>query len=438
MRVLPRLLSAAFVLASVAVSIAPGAVLAESFVWVDEAGITRLSNDADAVPEVARDAHDVEALRGLWGDMVTGPVPVTPPGASGSAEDRVLRLLQGAVADFERGETARAVAALRSAQRLDPARPETYWYLASLDRKRGRYRRAAEHLRLFLKYADDDLKPWRVKAEARLADLQIEHQLADRNRRRGPLELVLYQGEHFEIQLDAELDAANDAYASSAMRSLEEARALVDERMGVTLAEPLGVVFYGRAAYTTAHAHKFSFQTVGFFDGRIHVSAPAQPSEALRALLFHEYVHAVYREETGSDRPYWFNEGLAEAVERAARHRPTSTRSERASLRQRIQAGDWIPLRRLAPSFSGLGDDDARAAYLQSIVAVEWIHAHSTADARRQLMRRLGRGVSMDDALEEMLGLDTEGVEDAVQAWILAEFPSLQAGQPLGGDAVGG
>ena len=27
-----------------------------------------------------------------------------------------------------------------------------------------------------------------------------------------------------------------------------------------------------------------------------------------------------------------------------------------------------------------------------------------------------------------MLGLDTEGVEEAVQAWILAEFPALKAG----------
>ena len=35
--------------------------------------------------------------------------------------------------------------------------------------------------------------------------------------------------------------------------------------------EPLGVVLYGRAAYVRAHAHRFSFQTVGFFDGRIHV-----------------------------------------------------------------------------------------------------------------------------------------------------------------------
>lgn len=399
----------------------------ESYIWVDEHGVTRLSNDPRGAPDGASDAEDVESLRDLWNDGLTGPVPETPPGASGSDADRVLRLLSGAVHDLERGETARGIAALRSVRRLQPSRPETYWYLASLDRQRGRYERAAENLALFVKYAGNDLAPWRARAEARLRHLQIEQRLADRSRERGPLELVQYAGDHFQIQLDRELDAVSSDYAVRAMRYLEEARSLVDERVGLTPAEPLGVVFYGRAAYSTAHEHKFSFQTVGFFDGRIHVSSPAHPSETLRALLFHEYTHAVFRAETGGDRPYWFNEGFAELIERGSHDRPVSTRSERASLRQRIEAGDWIPLRRLAPSFSGLDDEEARAAYLESIVAVEWLHEKSRAEERRQLLRQLGRGFSMDQALHQMLGLDTEGVEAEVQAWILSEFPSLQS-----------
>ena len=78
----------------------------------------------------------------------------------------------------------------------------------------------------------------------------------------------------------------------------------------------LGVVFYGRAAYQRAHEHRFSFQTVGFFDGQIHVSSPGEPGDSLRVLLYHEYAHALFREQTGGDRPYWLNEGLAELIER--------------------------------------------------------------------------------------------------------------------------
>jgi hypothetical protein len=58
----------------------------------------------------------------------------------------------------------------------------------------------------------------------------------------------------------------------------------------------MGVVFYGKASYNRAHRHRFTFQTVGFFDGRIHVVSAAHPAGELRALLFHEYVHAIYRE----------------------------------------------------------------------------------------------------------------------------------------------
>ena len=106
----------------------------------------------------------------------------------------------------------------------------------------------------------------------------------------------------------AALHAARSDYAATALRYLNEARTMVSKEIGVEPLEPLGVVFYGRAAYSREHSHRFSFQTVGFFDGRIHVSSPAHPSGSLRSLLFHEYTHAVFRDQTGGDRPYWLNE----------------------------------------------------------------------------------------------------------------------------------
>lgn len=94
-------------------------------------------------------------------------------------------------------------------------------------------------------------------------------------------------------------------------------------------------------------------------------------------------------------------------------------------MRSRIRAGQWIPLRRISASFSGLEDDDARAAYLQSVLAVDWIDAHSDREARRRLLLRLGEGLSIDQALHEMLGLDTDGLDRAVQESILSEFPDV-------------
>lgn len=80
-------------------------VWAESFIWVDDAGMTHLTDDPNRVPtEQLNPKRDgVDALRGLWRDNILGATTSTPPGASGSDVDRAMRLLRGAVADMRRG-----------------------------------------------------------------------------------------------------------------------------------------------------------------------------------------------------------------------------------------------------------------------------------------------------------------------------------------------
>lgn len=413
-------------LACIALLAVSGAASANSYVWVDQDGVTHMTDDSKAVPPSAAPAREqgVDSIRSLWTDGLTGPALMTPEGASGTDEDRVARLLRAAVHDLQRGETSRANATLRSVLRLDPSSPEAHWHLALLERQRGRFGSVESHLRAFLSSAGDGYEGWRKSAERMLASLADELRLADESRELGELRLVTEEGPHFRIQFDEELGAVRPDYAATVMRYLEGARDDVSLQVGVTPLEPLGVVFYGRAAYVRAHRHRFSFQTVGFFDGRIHVSSPAHPSGALRSLLFHEYTHAVFRDQTGGDRPYWLNEGLAERIERSSRKQRPTTRSERAHLRERIESGSWISLRRLAPGFSGLGDDDARAAYLEAVAAVEWIESRTTPPQRARMLARLGEGMSMDQALYEALGMNTEGLDAALRREILADFPA--------------
>jgi tetratricopeptide (TPR) repeat protein len=401
------------------------AAQAETFVWIDEAGVTHFTDDPEAVPEEVRAAgHGREALAQLWNGPL-GPVPETA-GAESPAdrtEARVQRLLRGAVADLERGENARAAAALESVLRDHPNRPEPHWYLALLDRHRGRYESAEAHLRAFLASAGDDLDPWRASAQRRLAALADERRLVDETAAAGAGEWVELANRHFRVYYDADLGRASSDYAATVLRYLEEARHFVGARLGAVPSEHMGVMFYGRASYQRTHRHRFSFQTVGFYDGRIHVVSAAHPAGELRALLFHEYVHAIFREHTGGDRPYWLNEGLAELAERESRRQPGLTRSERALLRSRIDADDWIPLQRLAPSFAGLDDGDARVAYLEATAAAAWIEANTTADQRARLLSDLGDGREADAVLRDVLEVDTEALDLAVQRWVRSEFP---------------
>jgi hypothetical protein len=405
----------------------PVAAVAETYVWLDDQGVTHITDDPAAIPEDARGGGEGrQALRGLWDDLL-GP-PIRSSGADPSrAEARARRLIRGAVEDLEREENARAAAALESVLRLEPGRPEAHWHLALLDRQRGHYQASEAHLRAFLAAAGDDLEPWRASAQRRLAALADERRLADTALRRASAEWVGLSHHHFRVYYDSELGEASPDYANTVVRYLEEARAAVASRLGALPAEAMGVMLYGKAAYLQAHRHRFSFQTVGFFDGRIHVVSAAHPAGELRALLFHEYSHAVYREQTRGDRPYWLNEGLAELSERASRSRTGLTRSERSSLRRRIDEGRWIPLRRLAPGFSGLDDADARAAYIAATAAAAWIEARSNREGRARLLARLGQGASDDQALRELVGLDTEGIDAALRESIRAEFPQIQA-----------
>ena len=397
-------------------------VHSETYLWVDEAGVTHMTNDPDAVPESPQAGrHSVEIRAELW-DGPVGSRPLAGAAPRDGAEARTQRLIAGAVSDLERGESARATVALESVLREQPNRPEPHWYLARLNRHRGRYATAERHLRRFLASAGDDLDSWRAEAQKSLDELEDERRLSDASRAEDPERFAGLMSEHFDVVLDPQLQAGSDAYARTVLGYLEEARGTVASRLGEAPSEQMGVVFYGRASYDKAHRKRFSFRTVGFFDGRIHVVSAAHPAEELRALLFHEYVHAVFRERTGSDRPYWWNEGLAELNERISRGRPGLTRSERSSLWRRIEADDWIPLRRLAPSFSGLDDGDARAAYLEAAAAASWIEQRTTAAQRSQLLAGLGEGLRDDEAFLEVLGLDTAAIDAAVRAWIRSEF----------------
>jgi hypothetical protein len=414
------------VLALAALLGASNPAAAELQVVVDAEGRTRITDVAPDLPGPldAATASDVEGLRGLWDDGLVGE-PVEGSSDSSGEADRLRRALRAAVLDAQRGETARASAALEAVLRREPGRPEAHYFLALLARQRGRFDSAERHLRAFLAHAGDTFQPWRESAQRRLAALETERRLSEVAASRGPLRLVDVDSPHFRVQYDRELASGSPDYAANVLGFLESARRDVGGLLGIDPIEPTGVVLYAKASYLEAYRHRFSFETVGFFDGRIHVVSAAHPAGELRALLYHEYTHALFQERSGSHRPFWLNEGFAEVAEHLALGRPALTRSERGRLRTAIEAGKWIPLVELAPSFGGLNDRQARLAYLISTASAVWIEARTSPEERARLFDRLGDGIPADRVLLDVLGLDTAGLDAAVRREILAEFPSI-------------
>jgi hypothetical protein len=401
--------------------LAPLLLAAELHVWVDEQGVTHVTDDPKHVPKSGAATNPGE-LRVLWGgDALGEPLPPTIAGSSSDA-DRQLRTLRAALDDLERGETARAAVLLDEVLRQEPDRAEAHFVLAILEGRRGHLDQAEVHLRAFLAAAGDRFDAWRASAERRLAQIEDERRLMSSSQA-GALRLVDLAHPAFRIQADEALLAAGSTeFASTVARYLDDVRAFVGEKLGTVPAEPMGVVLYGRASYVKTHGHRFSFQTVGFFDGRIHVVSAAHPAGELRSLLVHEYTHALFREQSGGDRPYWLNEGLAEWIERTSQSRPALSRHERNGLRAAAADGRWLPLSRLAPSFAGLGDDEARLAYAISTAAADWLLRHSDPAGLARLLTLLGEGRSPDEALRAVLKKDTAAIDQAVRAEIRAQF----------------
>lgn len=395
---------------------------ADLYVWVDADGETHVTDDPDAVPAEAKPLPGADAGVGsLWGGRLRGPEPRAASRDRSEADRRRDRIVEGALDDLRRGESARAAAALESVLRDDPRNPEAHWYLAELDRRRGRFDSAARHLEAFLAHAGDAYETWRATAERRLRGIAAESSLAGAGE--GPLRLVTLESPHFRVHYDARLGEASPGYARTVLGFLDEAYRSVVSRLGVAPRESTGVVLYAKAAYLAAHRHRFSFPTVGFFDGRIHVASAAHPETELRSLLFHEFTHAVFAERTGGDRPYWLNEGLAELSERASRGEAALSRSERMALAQRIESGTWIPLARLAPGFGGLDEDGARIAYLEATAAAAALEARLGRAGIGKLLDAIGAGADPDVALRTLAGLDTAGLDADLQRTIAVEFP---------------
>jgi tetratricopeptide (TPR) repeat protein len=144
------------------------------------------------------------------------------------------------------------------------------------------------------------------------------------------------------------------------------------------------------------------------FDGkiRIPIGGVEQETPGLRALLYHEYTHAVVR-AIAARVPTWLNEGLAQYFE----GREVSV-SQREALKRLSQAGKLPALATLEGSFMGYGGDQAGYAYLISLSAVRYLIDQHGLYRVKMVLEELAKGA--DGAA-------------AVSAAILVSFEEFEA-----------
>jgi hypothetical protein len=113
----------------------------------------------------------------------------------------------------------------------------------------------------------------------------------------------------------------------------------------------------------------------------------------------------------GGRRPTWLNEGLAVYAEGA----PDSGTT--ADIEQGIRDNQFEPLRSLNGAFPA-HDDAAGMAYSQSYSVVDFMLTNYGQEKMQSLILTLAEGKGYDEALEQVYGMNVDGLELAWRAEI--------------------
>lgn len=179
-------------------------------------------------------------------------------------------------------------------------------------------------------------------------------------------------------------------YEGKVMDALEEAYEFVGGDLHANRTQPVTVVLYTKAEFDLHYGGMALSRAAGFFSGKIRINDAQELTPDVRAVIVHEYVHAVVEElnHGGQNCPVWVNEGLATKVEndwRAHQGMPGADAGWRMQLRSMAAAGQLPSLQQLNQSF--LAYSNPRVAYATAGKGVELIIERWGTDAFVTLLR---------------------------------------------------
>lgn len=198
----------------------------------------------------------------------------------------------------------------------------------------------------------------------------------------------------FDLTYDPEV---NSSFALAVLDVLESAANLVGAELGLFPEARIPVGIYKRADYkTVTDSPDWSG---GFYDGKIRLpyGLLTEITPPMRGTLYHEYAHVIVFELTRGNCPLWFNEGIAEMFGRMQHNRPLPEFGRAA------RSGKLIDFRKLEANFSDFSAANAALAYQQSYALVNYMVINYGWHRIREIMAGLGRGLTFDAAVREVL-----------------------------------
>jgi tetratricopeptide (TPR) repeat protein len=255
---------------------------------------------------------------------------------------------------------------------------------------------------------EEALEAWRtaVRIDPELGEVQERIEKADRERELEEDFRVL-ESPRFRIRYDRAFPDAG-RLVEETRATLEDARLEVAAVLPRRNVGPISVVVYPPEEFRLLTDG--CDWTGGLFDGKIRIPFPesGRADERFRALVRHEYVHALLYEWTEGRCPAWLNEGLAQALAGewdAERNRRVPARSV------------FFRLSELEDSFLRLPADRVEAAYAEAYLVARYLLDEYTTRHLHALLERIGSGEETEKALRAVLHVTPdELLEEAVSA----------------------
>ena len=245
---------------------------------------------------------------------------------------------------------------------------------------------------------------WKIEdTEGRSLETQLATVIFDDSRypwmslSEGNVTLYWYQGDQ--------------AFAQELMDTAQAALEMLAVDTGAELQRPVKVYIYatyddlrGAMVYPQEWTGGMAYTEFGI----VAIGISPDNLEWGKRAVAHELAHLVTYQMTYNpygDLPTWLNEGLSMYAE------GDLTPSEEAILDDAIRKNELVSVRSLSSSFPARGE--INLYYVQSYSLVKFLIDTYDSGKMLQLLSTFKQGESYDDALLEVYGFDTDGLDDA-------------------------
>lgn len=214
---------------------------------------------------------------------------------------------------------------------------------------------------------------------------------------------AVLESDSFLVRMPAE---ETPIFGEEVLELLEEAKAALCDKYGVTLERRVILELFG-------HQKHFAVRTFGMphnpgflgvcFGNVITANSPSTQSghpSNWRAVLWHEFCHVVTLTMTRNRMPRWLSEGISvyEEVQKDSSWGQSMT----PAYRRRILDGRLAPVSELSAAFmKAASGEDMQFAYYESSLAVRYLVETYGAKTLIGILRDLGDGVSINEALSK-------------------------------------